>query len=401
MKTQIAIMIMALLILTGCEEQTPIIINTPTGAVSAIGGSNSSTIINNITNNITTINNLTQSINITNNITNNLSSSAGGTNRELQFNNNSAFSGTDKLIISPHGFLNLQNPDNSNPTVNPNNGMILYTHKRGAETVLTYISPTGYDRIVQPHISYENSAWYVPAESGTASAVPLAIGFTPVAPVGTVTSPIQTGTTFPLSIERTRFTGVASAVGGLVELKGSVTKYYRGNSSWPHDNGGFKLVMRYSPVGVERNVTGCFGMTASVVAYTNTSNCFVGASAINSIFAGFNFSENLTYYIANATQLRKVYSCNGNYPVNNSNVFFETTIFAQPKAGNISIYTIRLDNNNTPPCVWESYGNNVSLPHPTTPLTFRMYMGRTGINGTSLGTQTIMDFNKLYLASDN
>jgi hypothetical protein len=149
---------------------------------------------------------------------------------------------------------------------------------------------------------------------------------------------------------------------------------------------------------------------ATTTAYTNITNCFTGAAAVNALFAGFNKTigaANLSYYIINGTagNVIKVFDCGSNYSVGNTTDIgqvYETTIFARPTTpsnyGNISFYTVPLHNNTIPPCEYVVDGSNVGLP-TTVLLGYHQWAGRMLVTPGTTGVVT--GFNKLYITSDN
>jgi len=283
----------------------------------------------------------------------------------------------------------------------PKTGIDLYGQSRGAETVFSYIGPSGQDRAVQTSFAYDDVRLYVTPESATSATAPLAIGFTAVTPIGTITSSTVDGTSFRNSIPRTTLTSAA----GLDELKPAVTRLFRGNSSAVYDNGGFKIVMRYAPTGpVDATTVGCFGFASSVTAYTVANNCFNGTQNVNNLFAGWvnssTINKNLSYYSSNATTTTpiKLLDCGSDFPVNTTTAFYETTIFSTPTGGNVSLYTVRLDNTSVTPCVITLPGTDPRLPTINTVGNWRLFMGRLGTAGT---TGVIMEFSKMYVSKDN
>jgi len=331
-------------------------------------------------------------------VTPSVSASAGGTNFSIQYNLNGAIAGATYADISPDGYFNT-GVTNTTP-LTPSSGIDVYGVSRGAETVLTYMGPSGVDRIVQAGLAYDDVRYYVTPESATTSTAPIAIGFTAVTPIGTITSSTVDGNSFRTSIPRTTLTSAA----GLDELKPAVTRLFIGNSSKTYDNGGFKIVMRYAPTGpVDATTVGCFGFTGSVTAYTVANNCFNGTQNVNNLFAGWanssTINKNLSYYSSNASGPPvKLLDCGIDYPVNTTTAFYETTIFATPKGGNVSLYTVRLDDTSIAPCVLTLPGTDKRLPAINSVGNWRLFMGRLGTAGT---TGVIMEFSKMYVSKDN
>ena len=334
----------------------------------------------------------------------NSSTKVPGTDSEIAYRNSADgnIAGATYVKIS-NNYLLITNATEPNT---PTTGVLLFAEDRGVTTYLAYKDQSGFDKYIQSHLGHGRIWKYYPAESSTATTAPLAFGFTPVAPVGTVGVGTYDGTSFRNSLSRNTFTNANNT-----ELKPGVLKFMRGNSSAPYNSGGFELTMIYDVQGANGNVSGCFGIVNSITAYSYTSNCFIGALAVNGLFAGFNKTTTLAYYSSNSTtnSLTMLYNCSSDYAIGNITNFatnvFETTIFAKPNGRNISLYTKRLDNTSIAPCVYTFNASAVAYTiNQTAPLGFRMWVGKSNIsdlNSTTDTSNVVMGFNEVYMESDN
>lgn len=307
---------------------------------------------------------------------------------------NSATSGTTIINITNNITNNIINNISTNATIE---NVLSLGFNTTSQLNSIYYSNSALDVLS----AYDDVFILTPAHS-TSTTAPVGIGGTFTASVGTVSNPVKTYTTFKSSMVWTTLTSGA----GLDELKPSGLHWGRGNTSLPVNNGGFNLIMRYNVAPTDATTIGCFGMTSTITAYTNISNCVRGALSPNTIFAGFTAgSTNLKYYSTNATAgaLNTLYDCGANFPIGNittsTNAVYQTQILARPNGQNITFSTIRLDNTSVPACSFTIAGNDGKLPLSTIPLAWRFFAGRNNVAPGTTGV--IASMNKIYIASDN
>jgi hypothetical protein len=329
--------------------------------------------------------------------------SIGGVNGNVQYNNNSNLAGASYVQIK-NGSLFLNST--TEPVFSNDSGVILYSADRNVENLLAFKGKAGYDKYVQPHLAYEDVAWYQPAHTAVATTAPIAMGMTVVAPVGTVANPAITATTFRNTMIWSTLV-TATTNNSYIEWKGAGLNWMRGNDSLKQQNGGFKAVMRFnqytqSPAGSYS----CIGMFNAVSAMSNTTNCYVGAFGTNNIFVGHNETQTtLGIWSNDASGLpTRKQDCGINYPfgnnVNATDAVYESTIFARPADGGInstdvSVYVKRLDNTSITPCY---YTLTTDIPAQGTPLGWHIFAG----NGkNAVATLITYGMNKVYITRDN
>jgi hypothetical protein len=330
----------------------------------------------------------------------------GGANRSIQYNDNGVINGSSVYpggaYITTEGRLNTGN--SSTIPATPEYGITMTGKMRGAETVFQTIGPSGIDKVYQPLMGEEFAVWCQPLGTATGTGAPLCVGTALVTTVGTIANPAKTVATVKGSMTWASITGSTTVY---QEMKPTSTglAYVRGNSSLPAEiqNGGFKMMATYSFSSISATNTGAgIGMTgtSSGTAFINTSNWFVSTGSPNSMFVGFNKTEAvLSYFAANASQVpAKLYTCDAvDYNVSNSNNVFRTTIFSRPNGGNVSFYTIRVDNSSVAPCEYVTSGTDNRLPVFSTPMGWRWWQG--GVSAPT--TASVLWFNKVYVSTDN
>ncbi|GEM_PF-6286747 len=322
-----------------------------------------------------------------------------GINGAIQYSNNGVTSGSTKATINSQGFIQLSNSSDPTP---PNSGAVLFSQDRGNESIISYMDSSGYDKFVQPHIAYDDIGWYQPAHTSVAATVPIAVGLTVTAPVGTITNPAVDGS----SVKNTMIWSVstsAAVINSYAEFKGAGLNWLGGNSSLPAANGGYEFAARFNvPTVGTTNNTICIGMFNSINAFTNVLNCFTGATNVNSIFVGVNSSLNvpqttLRIWAANSTTLNQIVDCGANYPIGNitagTTAVYEMTMRVLPSNAGASVYVDRLDNTSILPCV--AAIPNGKMPLGTVPLTWHLWNQNGGY-----ALAVTMGMNKVYLARD-
>lgn len=334
-------------------------------------------------------------------ITPTASASAGGNDRSIQYNNGGAIDGANKLIITSEGNLNLENQSFIPAT--PTTGITLAAKQRAGETVFMTIGPSGIDKVYQPLMGEEFAVWCQAAGTATGTTAPLCQGTALAGTVGTVINPVKTINSVRGAMSWAVLNATAASYN---EFKPTSTglAYVRGNSSLPLElqNGGFKGIFTYYFTGNTAITGGGIGFTSitSATAFTSASNWFTGASSVNNIFVGYNGTQtNIGYWTNNATQVaKKIYDCGNDYNITNNNSVFRTTIFARPNGGNISFFTIRVDNASISPCEYVMNMNDPRLPLGNIPMGWRLWHGGV-ISATPASLMTGM--NKIYVSTDN
>lgn len=279
----------------------------------------------------------------------------------------------------------------------------MFTEDRLNDSILAVMGLNNYDIYMTENYPYDDVITLQPAHGASGTTAPVCNGCSFTAAVGTVGNPPLNTRTYKGTMSWTNFTPTAGYTGvGALGLH-----WQRGLGNIAMNNSGFKSVFIYTMDQADTNTIFCVGMMGSVTAYTNVSNCGMGALSVNSIWVGFMpGSQNLTYYSANATQgANRLYDCGSNFPIGygrTNDVVYETTILSPPSSnvGNstITFYTKRLDNTSIAPCTYTVAGNDLRLPLGGAQMGWKAWAGR--YNTAPNTTGITFSLNRIWVAKD-
>ncbi|MCX7741058.1 MAG: hypothetical protein N2047_08555 [Meiothermus sp.] len=167
----------------------------------------------------------------------------GGTNTQVQFNNNGAFAGASQATVNAAGQIvvgtsGLQLSARSDAAPASTNGQLtLYARTRANRVLPQVKDPDGLDADLQTALYGKRAMIWYPG-SGTAMG---AIGLTPVT-AATLSHPTPTTTTLAESIYRVRFQ-TSTTAGNTSGVRDNVNTFWRGNGA---GRGGFFHFVRFT-----------------------------------------------------------------------------------------------------------------------------------------------------------
>lgn len=167
------------------------------------------------------------------------SSTPGGSNRQIQFNDSSSFGGSSKLSVQAEGFENITSIDYDDSVTTPLSGITLLNRNIGGEDTLSSISAGDLlETKYASHAGYKRVSLMM-ADPG--STVISTSGVT-ASTIGTASSPTLATGDLLLASPRVVFTS-ASAIDSSAQVMSSVPYLYGGSGSTL--GGGFQVIMTF------------------------------------------------------------------------------------------------------------------------------------------------------------
>lgn len=199
---------------------------------------------------------------------------AGGTDRQVQFNDGGVLAGASRVDIGAGGNLILAN-NSSQPALPPAGENGLYMRIRAGQSSLEIQRDTGREIPLQESFALNRVSTWSPSSGTTVVASGM-----PRTPVGTVSTPAIAVTNFSTSIRRWRVLSAATA-SAVAEERAGVNAVGRGNANYP---GGWNFVTRINLNATTASCVAFFGLAASTAAFTTTQTI---ASLVNIVGFGF------------------------------------------------------------------------------------------------------------------
>lgn len=217
-----------------------------------------------------------------------LGSSPGGSNTQIQYNNNGNFAGTNKLTISDDFFPIIGDKDGNPPTA-PESGAKLFSRLRAGRRTLGQIGPSGVDYSFQPCLWANKVAWWTAQGNGNSVSV---INFGNSATGSTRTRTVAT-TRFFTSIRRIGYES-SSQAGNSAGTRHGVQQFWRGNSD---GLGGFYYVARFglssaSTVSTQRSFVGLIASTSLLPNNDPSLNTGILGFGVDSADSTWTFMHN-------------------------------------------------------------------------------------------------------------
>ena len=188
-------------------------------------------------------------------------SSPGGSNKQVQYNNNGVFAGSSKIQINNNGSLEVGIEEN--PVIPPSGFIGLYATSIANRTLPKYIGPSGRSDSLQVNLFRNKIGIWVPP--GNANTVPGIFGLPAATVVGTATARNVATTNLVTRIRRLGYVS-ANTAGALTEQRFTAAQYTAGTGT--DGIGGFFYCIRFTPsnaaaVSGERFYTGLMDSTAA------------------------------------------------------------------------------------------------------------------------------------------
>lgn len=324
-------------------------------------------------------------------------SPSGGSNTQVQFNNDGVLSGTANLTfdVSSNAMfayaveiatdLNLRDHIPSPP---PAANVSMFGRSIGGRLMPAFMGPSGLDSVLQPHIARNRVSWI--QWVGTAALANTQVGF-PVAPtyLGTVTMRTPDATSLYQSIRRLGLVSAATAgSNGYVRIAAS--HWLRGNVA---DMGGFHWISRFgvadpSPVANALMFVGFTGANGAIANSTNPT------TLANTIGVGQIPSSNNLQIITNRSQATG-YTIDTGLLCNVGNTaIWDVAMFSAPNDDKVQ-FTIQNLANSAQSYYTSVVANSTNLPLGNTTLIPQMWRS----NNTAASVVAI-DVISLYIETD-
>lgn len=284
-----------------------------------------------------------------------------GSDRAVQFNNNGAAGGADRVSIGTSGNLVLSS-NTVQPNVPPADTLQIYARRRAGADWPEIQRPSGREIPLQPHFGLNRIATWAPS-SGTS----VAVSGMPRAIVGTASTPTIAASSFVNAIRRWRMTSATTA-NSVCDERSQQFLCFRGNATAP---GGWTYTNRISLVTIPTNARGLFGLIGSTSALSTSLD---PRAQTNMIAVGFDSAvdANLQVLHNSGSGAATAIDLGSDFPVNITNVY-TIVIYAAP---NDSSVWVRVTCENTGAFVDIEITTN--LPTATQLLSVRNYMSNGG-----------------------
>jgi hypothetical protein len=215
-------------------------------------------------------------------------SSVGGSNKQVQYNNNSSFAGASNLTIDTDGYA-IIGSSTTQPSVIQTTNTKLFSKFRAGRYTLTQLNPTlnaSRDISLQTSlITQKVCLWTANGNSTTTSAIGLTVSAT-----GTATSRTVTTTNLFSSLKRLGYVSAAT-VGSSAGLRQSTLQYHRGNVT---SLGGFYYSCKFglssaSSVATQRTFVGFTNLTTALTNVEPSTNANILGFAVDSQDTAWSF----------------------------------------------------------------------------------------------------------------
>lgn len=315
------------------------------------------------------------------------SASAGGTNKEVQYNNAGALAGAANVEIDNNDLTLAVNPS---PTPPPADYVKLFGKRygpSGSRVMTAAVGPSGLDYTLQPSIWRQKISRWNPA--GNSTTVPGVDGFNAPTAVGTATARNVTTTNTLTRARRLGYvsTTTAGALGGHYS---TVAQSTLGTGTGV---GGFFYSCRFgvSDATVQTVARTFVGLTSSVAAPTNVEP----STLTNCIGIGTNANDTNYYIYYGGSVAQTRIDLGASFPVNNSSLI-DFTLWSPPNANGIVYYYVEIVGTTTTASGVLGPGTaGTTLPLNTTLLAHRAW--RT--NNTAAAAIGI-DISSIYIETD-
>jgi len=305
--------------------------------------------------------------------------SAGGADRQLQFNDAGAFAGADNVEIGDAGNLRLVSI-NAKPTAPPVDRIQLYARKRAGTDWLDFQRSSGRDIPLQSHFGVNRIATWSPNTSTN-----VIISGMPRTVVGSVSHPALASTNLSTSARRWRVTSAALA-NSVADDRSPSTLCFRGNAA---GRGGWLYTNRISLTAVSSLSRWFFGILASTAALSTTQD----PKALTNV-VGFGFTQgtdtNWQVYHNDGSGVVTEIDMGPDFPVASTTNLYTFFIDAQPNSDSIWVRAVEEVSG----AVFEQE-ITTNIPANTTFLSVRNYANN---GGTASAVQ--YDCSGVYLETD-
>lgn len=309
---------------------------------------------------------------------------AGGSNNQVQYNNNGILSATNQVTIAADGYAIFNDESGPAPTA-PTTGSKVYAKFRAGRRMMAQTGPSGIEYSFQPFLATNKISWWTSQGNGT-SVSTINFGNTTT---GTATTRNVASTSLFTSMRRIGYVS-SSTAGNSAGTRHGAQQFWRGNAA---GLGGFLYVARFglssaATVNTQRSFVGLIAST-SVIGNTDPS------AITNTALLGFSVdSADTTWFFihANGTNAVVKDSLTGTFPPRDqSTTMYEARIFCPPNGNTIS-YSLEVLNGGS---LYEG-STSTNIPSSLTFLSPQIWTN----NGTTASAVGI-DVVSQYIETDN
>lgn len=316
-------------------------------------------------------------------------SSPGGSNKQVQYNNNGVFAGSSKVQVNTNDSLEIAIEENPNT---PPTGFIGLTATSIANRILPKtIGPSGRDDALQVNLFRNKIGIWVPP--GNANTVPGVFGLPVATAVGATTARIVATTNLVTRIRRLGYISASNA-GSLAEQRFTAAQYTAGTGI--NGIGGFFYCVRFVPSNAA-DVSGerfSIGMINSTAAATN-----VEPNTLKNCIMLSQLSTDATrwYITYGGTEAQTPIAVNASVgsPASRTTDFYELIIYAPSTVSNT--FYVKITNIVTGVTFEQTLtGTAAQIPVNTVLLAPKAWKTNNATTG-----QVAFDIASIYIETDN
>lgn len=264
---------------------------------------------------------------------------------------------------------------------------LLYSRTLAGRVIPKWMSPTGVDYPLQPHIGLNNIALWRGGNTTTATTFAEQIGNMPYTSASPSAPLIPTLATTSLRNQTYRGTiRTGTTAGGLAYIRANTLRIWRGNAA---GLGGFFVITRFSLSGtIQTGQRSFVGISDSVANPTNvdpTTNTTPGKIGLAQNAATGNWS--LVHNVTGTAPT--IIALGANFPINNTDLY-EIALFSAPNGSSIDYRVVNWSTNQQ-----TSGSLTTNIPTNTTFLAPVAW-----ITNNAAAAQSELDFISTYVETD-
>lgn len=275
------------------------------------------------------------------------------------------------------------------PPVPPAGRGLLYARDIAGRVIPKWVGPSGVDYPLQPHIGFNNIAWWRGGQGTVATsfaAVSGSMSYTSASPAGPTVPALATTSLRNQTLRSTISTGTAN--GSLAFIRANTLRMARGNAA---GIGGFFVAHRFALSGLQTGMRAFVGIWDREANPTNidpTTSTAVGAGGKIGLAINANTGNwNLIHHPVSTTPT--VIPLGANFPVNNTDLL-ELILFSRPNDTQVSYRVTNWSTNQQ-----TSGAITTNLPTNTTFLAPVAW-----ITNNAQSAAATMDFISTYVETD-
>lgn len=308
-----------------------------------------------------------------------VTASAGGSNKQVQYNSSGSLAGAAKLTIDAGGNANLGDYTTTVPAT-PATGVTLFSKFRGGRCMTSQVGPTGMHYSMQPSLFAQKIAWWSAQGNSSSSASTYCF---PASSTGNGSSRTVTAGSFFTALRRIGYS-TGNTAGNSAGVRCSQQMWLRGDVAGV---GGFFLAMRFGISVTQTNYRFFCGMVNTTSALSdqdpsaNTNVIGVGCDGTDSTIQIMHNDGSGTATKTDTTLAK---------PTANTE-FYEFRLFCKPNDTTV-YWSLEILNGGS--IVEGSF--TTDLPSNTTMLAPQMWC-----NNNAQNAPVAIDMSQVYVETDN